>query len=130
MLLLGDEQSGYLGLNVTQRRVLILVLGSLLTSVAVALSGLIAFVGLLVPHLARLLFGANHRLLLPASILLGAIFLLVADTLARMVLAPQELPVGLLESGAFVAQGRPDEIIRREQVIESFLGKEIELTNQ
>jgi len=96
VLLLGDEQSGYLGLNVTQRRVLILVLGSLLTSVAVALSGLIAFVGLLVPHLARLLFGANHRLLLPASVLLGAIFLLVADTLARMVLAPQELPVGLI----------------------------------
>lgn len=96
VLLLGDEQSGYLGLNVTQRRVLILVLGSLLTSVAVALSGLIAFVGLLVPHLARLLFGANHRLLLPASVLLGAIFLLLADTLARMVLAPQELPVGLI----------------------------------
>ncbi|HWE60363.1 MAG TPA: iron ABC transporter permease [Chloroflexota bacterium] len=96
VLLLGDEQSHYLGLRVTQRRVLILVFGSLLTAVAVSLSGIIAFVGLVVPHLARLLFGANHRLLLPASLLLGAIFLLIADTLARMVLAPQELPVGVI----------------------------------
>jgi iron complex transport system permease protein len=96
VLLLGDEQAGYLGLNVTHRRVLILIFGSLLTGIAVALAGLIAFVGLLVPHLARLIFGANHRLLLPASMLLGALVLLVADTLARMVLAPQELPVGLV----------------------------------
>jgi iron complex transport system permease protein len=96
VLLLGDEQAGYLGLNVTQRRFLILVFGSLLTGIAVALAGLIAFVGLLVPHLARLMVGANHRLLLPASMLLGALVLLVADTLARMVIAPQELPVGLV----------------------------------
>ena len=96
VLMLGDEQSTYLGLNVTQRRLLILICGSLLTAVAVALSGLIAFVGLLVPHLARLLFGANHRLLIPASLLLGALFLLVADTLARLLLAPQQLPVGLV----------------------------------
>jgi iron complex transport system permease protein len=96
VLLLGDEQAHYLGLHVTQRRLLILALGSLLTGVAVALSGLIAFVGLLVPHIARLLFGANHRLLLPASLLLGAIFLLLVDTVARLVLAPQELPIGLI----------------------------------
>ncbi|HVA92703.1 MAG TPA: iron ABC transporter permease [Chloroflexota bacterium] len=96
VLLLGDEQAQYLGMHVARRRLLILVLGSLLAGTAVALAGLIAFVGLLVPHIARLLFGANHRLLLPASALLGAIFLLVADTLARMVLAPQELPVGLV----------------------------------
>ena len=94
--LLGDEQAHYLGLRVTQRRLLILVLGSLLTSVAVALGGLIAFVGLLVPHIARLLFGANHRLLLPASLLLGSIFLLVVDVAARMLLQPQELPVGVV----------------------------------
>lgn len=96
VLLLGDEQAHYLGLRVTQRRLLILVLGSLLTSVAVALGGLIAFVGLLVPHIARLLFGANHRLLLPASLLLGSIFLLVVDVAARMLLQPQELPVGVV----------------------------------
>jgi len=64
--------------------------------VAVSLSGLIAFVGLLIPHIARLLFGPNHRLLLPASLLLGAIFMLVVDTVARLVLVPQELPVGLI----------------------------------
>ncbi len=96
VLLLGDEQAHYLGMHVARRRLLILVLGSLLAGTAVALAGLIAFVGLLVPHIARILFGANHRLLLPASALLGAIFLVVADTLARMVLAPQELPVGLV----------------------------------
>lgn len=96
VLLLGDEQAHYLGLRVTQRRLLILVFGSLLTSVAVALGGLIAFVGLLAPHITRLLFGANHRLLLPASLLLGAIFLLVVDMAARMLLQPQELPVGVI----------------------------------
>lgn len=96
VLVLGDEQSHYLGLDVAQRRLLILVFGSLLIGVAVALSGLIAFVGLMVPHLARLLFGARHRLLLPASMLLGALFLLAADTVARTALRPQELPVGLI----------------------------------
>jgi iron complex transport system permease protein len=96
VLLLGDEQSLYLGLNVTHRRLLILILGSLLTSVAVALGGLIAFVGLLVPHIARLLFGANHRLLLPASALLGAILLVIVDTVAHLAMAPQVLPIGLI----------------------------------
>jgi iron complex transport system permease protein len=96
VLLLGDEQSHYLGLNVSQRRLLILILGSLLTSIAVALGGLIAFVGLLVPHIARLLFGANHRLLLPASALIGAILLVIVDTVAHVVMAPQVLPIGLI----------------------------------
>jgi iron complex transport system permease protein len=96
VVVLGDEQAQYLGLNVAQRRLLILVLGSLLTSVAVALAGLIAFVGLLVPHITRLLFSANHRLLLPAALLMGAIFLVLVDIVARLLLAPQELPVGLI----------------------------------
>jgi iron complex transport system permease protein len=96
VLLLGDEQSTYLGLNVAQRRLAILVLGSLLTSMAVALGGMIAFVGLLVPHIARLLFGANHKLLLPASALLGAILMVVVNTVAHLVLAPQVLPIGLI----------------------------------
>ncbi len=96
VMLLGDEQSTYLGLNVTQRRVAILVLGSLLTSMAVALGGMIAFVGLLVPHITRLLFGANHRLLLPASALVGATLMVVVNTVAHVVLEPQVLPVGLI----------------------------------
>ena len=96
VLLLGDEQSTYLGLNVTQRRVAVLILGSLLTSMAVALGGMIAFVGLLVPHITRLLFGTNHRLLLPASALMGATLMVVVNTVAHLVLEPQVLPVGLI----------------------------------
>ncbi len=96
ILMLGDEHAHYLGVRVAQRRLLILMLGALLTSVAVALGGLIALVGLLVPHITRLLVGANHRLLLPASLLTGGIFLIVVDTTARMVLRPQELPIGLI----------------------------------
>jgi iron complex transport system permease protein len=96
VLVLGDEQAQYLGLNVAQRQLLILVLGALLTSVAVALAGLIAFLGLLVPHITRLLFGPNHRLLVPAALLMGAIFLMLVDIVARLLLAPQDLPVGLV----------------------------------
>ncbi len=96
ILTLGDEQAHYLGVRVTQRRLLILMLGALLTSVAVALGGLIALVGLLVPHITRLLIGADHRLLLPASLLTGGIFLVIVDMVARMIIQPQELPVGLI----------------------------------
>lgn len=96
VLLLGDEQAGYLGLHVTERRLAILALGALLTSIAVALGGVIALVGLLVPHITRLLVGADHRLLLPASALMGGVFLIVVDTVARTVIAPEELPVGLI----------------------------------
>ncbi len=96
VLLLGDEHAGYLGLHVTRRRLAILALGALLTSVSVALGGVIALVGLLVPHITRLLVGADHRLLLPASALMGGIFLIVVDTVARTVISPEELPVGLI----------------------------------
>ena len=96
VMLLGDEHSAYLGLNVAQRRLAILVLGSLLTSIAVALGGTIAFVGLLVPHVTRMLFGTNHRLLLPASALMGASLMVVVNTIAHLILAPQVLPVGLI----------------------------------
>jgi iron complex transport system permease protein len=97
VLALGDEQAHYLGLSVPQRRLLVLALGALLTSVAVALGGMITLVGLLVPHIARLLFGANHRLLLPASLLVGALFLVVVDAVAHSVLGGgQILPVGLV----------------------------------
>ncbi|HZS89803.1 MAG TPA: iron ABC transporter permease [Chloroflexota bacterium] len=96
VLVLGDEQAQFLGLNVTQRRITILLVGALLTSVAVALGGVIALVGLLVPHIARLLVGPNHRVLLPASFFAGAIFLVIVDTIARMALGGQELPIGLI----------------------------------
>lgn len=101
VLLLGDEHAAYLGLRVARRRLAVLLVGSLLTGLAVSISGLIGFVGLIVPHIGRLLFGANHRLLLPASALLGGAFLLAADTLVRIILylpigAGTELPVGVI----------------------------------
>lgn len=95
-LALGDEYAYQLGLNVEQTRVGIIVVGSLLTAVAVALGGLISFAGLIIPHIGRLLLGPDNTRLLPVSALAGAIFLVLADTLARTVLAPTELPVGIL----------------------------------
>lgn len=92
---LGEEGAAYLGINVEREKILILALGSLLTACAVSLSGLIGFVGLVVPHAVRLALGPDHRLLLPASALAGAAFLVIADTLARTLLAPTEIPVGI-----------------------------------
>lgn len=92
---LGEEQAAYLGINVEREKILILALASLLTACAVSLSGLIGFVGLVMPHAVRLVLGPDHRLLIPASALAGATFLVVADTLARTLIAPTELPVGI-----------------------------------
>jgi iron complex transport system permease protein len=93
---LGEEQAAYLGINVEREKILILAFGSLLTACAVSLSGLIGFVGLVMPHAVRLVLGPDHRLLIPAAALAGATFLVVTDTLARTVLAPTELPVGII----------------------------------
>ncbi len=95
-LALGDEYAHQLGLRVEYTRVGIILTGSLLTAAAVSLGGLISFAGLIVPHVARLLLGPDHTRLLPATALSGAIFLVVADMLARTVLAPREIPVGIL----------------------------------
>ncbi len=92
---LGEESAEYLGLRVERYKLLIIVVGALLTAAAVSISGLIGFVGLMVPHVMRLLLGPRHRLLLPASSLGGAIFLILADLLARVVIAPAVLPVGV-----------------------------------
>jgi iron complex transport system permease protein len=95
-LALGDEYAHQLGLRVEYTRVGIILTGSLLTAVAVSLGGLISFAGLIVPHVARLLLGPDHIRLLPVTALSGAIFLVLADTLARSVFAPNEVPVGIL----------------------------------
>jgi iron complex transport system permease protein len=95
-LALGDEYAHQLGVKVEHTRVGIILTGSLLTAVAVSLGGLISFAGLVVPHVARLVLGPDHVRLLPVTALSGAIFLVVADTLARSVFAPTELPVGVL----------------------------------
>ena len=93
---LGEEGAAYLGINVERDKVLVLALGSLLTAAAVSIGGLIGFVGLVMPHAVRLSLGPDHRLLLPASALAGALFVVVADLLARVVLAPTEIPVGII----------------------------------
>jgi iron complex transport system permease protein len=94
--LLGEEQAAYLGVNVERRKLVLLMLGSLLTGAAVSVSGLVGFIGLVVPHVTRLIFGPDHRLLLPTSTLMGSLFLVLADLLARLLLAPAEIPVGII----------------------------------
>lgn len=93
---LGEEGAAYVGIEVERSKIAVLSLGSLLTAAAVSISGLIGFVGLVMPHAMRLTLGPDHRLLLPASALGGAIFIMVADLLARVVLAPGEIPVGVI----------------------------------
>ncbi|HEU4402255.1 MAG TPA: iron ABC transporter permease [Candidatus Polarisedimenticolia bacterium] len=92
----GEDTARSLGLRVERTRVVAVLLASLITAAVVSVTGPIGFVGLIVPHAARLLLGPDHRLLLPASALLGALFLMVADTAARTLLAPTELPVGVI----------------------------------
>jgi iron complex transport system permease protein len=96
VLQFGDEQASQLGLNVDRLKLVIVVAASLAAATAVAFLGIIAFVGLVVPHLARLLWGTSYRRLLPLATLLGASFLLFADIIARSILAPRVLPVGVV----------------------------------
>ncbi len=96
VVLLGDEQARQLGLNVKRFKISMLVLASLLTSFCVAFVGIIGFVGLIVPHTARMIVGGDHRLLLPASMVIGAIIMAVADLIAKLAYVPVELPVGAI----------------------------------
>ncbi len=98
ILQLGDEDAHYLGINVQRIKRYLLLLSALLIGTAVAVSGIIAFVGLVIPHMIRLRIGADHRWLILGSALGGGCLLLLADTLARTVVAPAEIPVGLLTS--------------------------------
>ncbi len=95
-LSLGEEGAAYLGIDVERDKIIVLALGSLLTAAAVSISGLIGFVGLVVPHAVRLVLGPDHRLLLPAAALSGAAFIVLADLFARTVLAPSEIPIGII----------------------------------
>jgi len=95
-LSLGEEGAAYLGIEVERDKVFILALGSLLAAAAVSISGLVGFVGLVVPHAIRMSLGPEHRLLLPASALAGGTFVVIADLLARVLLAPVEIPVGVV----------------------------------
>lgn len=93
---LGEESAHHLGVRTESLKTIIIAITSLATATAVSVSGIIGFVGLVAPHIARKLFGPDHRVLLPSSALLGASLLVVADTLARNVVSGQELPVGVV----------------------------------
>jgi len=95
-MLFGEDTAQHLGINTEKLKKMLLTLTALAVAAAVAVSGTIGFVGLVVPHMVRLLVGPDHRILLPAAVLTGAIFMVTADTLARMVLAPVEIPVGII----------------------------------
>ena len=96
LLTLGEEPARYLGADVARTRRRVYLAASLLTAAAVAVAGVIGFVGLIVPHIGRALFGGRHRVLLPASFAAGGSLLVLADTLARTAVAPRELPVGVV----------------------------------
>jgi iron complex transport system permease protein len=96
LLQFGDDQAQQLGLNVTRTKRTLLMASSLATAAAVAFSGIIGFIGLIVPHIIRLWTGPDYKRLLPLSILGGATALIVSDVLARVLLAPQEIPVGII----------------------------------
>ncbi|HHN8347583.1 FecCD family ABC transporter permease [Morganella morganii] len=93
---LGEEEAHYAGVNVRRTQQCVLLISALLTGIAVALSGIIGFIGLVIPHLMRMIFGWHHLLLLVTSALAGALLLLLSDTLARTLVVPAEIPVGLL----------------------------------
>lgn len=96
VMTLGEEPARSLGIDTERAKRKILMIAALVTGAAVSLSGMIGFIGMVVPHAMRLLLGADHRLLLPAAALGGGIFLMAADTLARTVFAPSEIPVGIM----------------------------------
>jgi len=98
LLLLGEQEAGYLGIPVEAFKRRLVAVTALCIGLSVAFTGLIGFVGLIVPHLMRLLAGADHRRVLPGSCLLGAMLLALADTVGRLVVIPAELPVGLVTS--------------------------------
>ena len=95
-LLLGESEARYLGVDIDRIKMGLVVIVAIGVGASVALAGTIAFVGLVIPHIMRMLIGPDHRKLLPASALAGAVLLLLADTLARIVMAPAELPVGIV----------------------------------
>ncbi|HEV2349579.1 MAG TPA: iron ABC transporter permease [Terriglobia bacterium] len=100
VLLLGEQEAAHLGVNVARVEALTFLLASFLTGMAVSVSGAIGYLGLLVPHLGRMIVGSDHRTLLPTAALGGAIVLVISDTLARTIIAPAELPVGAVTAVA------------------------------
>jgi len=97
-LLLGEEEATYLGVNPDKLKRRIMLLNTAMVSVATAFVGVISFMGLIVPHVLRLLIGSDNKKLLPASMVTGAALLTLADMMARLLLAPAEIPIGIITS--------------------------------
>lgn len=117
LLSLGDETSHHLGLDVKKARAILLVCASLITGVCVALSGIIAFIGLVIPHAMRAAAGADHHYVIPSSMLAGAGFLIFSDTISQVIIRPLELPVGVITGIAggiffvvYLLKSRPAEV--------------------
>lgn len=95
-LLLGEEMATTLGVDVENTRLILIGVSSLMTAAAVSVSGLIGFIGLIIPHWVRLIVGPNHRTLVPVTALSGMLFMVLADTFARTILSPMEIPIGII----------------------------------
>lgn len=95
-LLLGEKEAAYLGVKVESVKTLIILITALIIGVCISFTGIIGFVGLIIPHFLRLILGSNYTQLLPSSAILGAVFLVITDTLARTIVAPAELPLGII----------------------------------
>jgi len=93
---LGERQAAHLGVNVQRTKMIVLIVSTLMTAAAVSVSGVIGFVGLVVPHLVRLLTGPDYRIVVPVSAVLGGVYVLGSDTIARMALSPKEIPLGVV----------------------------------
>ena len=96
LMLMGEEAATTLGINLTFWRRIYLIIASLITGILVSGCGMIGFVGLVIPHIARAIFGANHRVLTPYTILFGGIFMVITDLLSRSLISGSELPVGII----------------------------------
>jgi len=95
-MLLGEESAQHLGIEVERIKKILLALNAFIVAMVVSVSGIIGFVGLIIPHIVRLMVGPDHRILIPAAGLVGGIFMLMADTIARIIIAPMEIPVGII----------------------------------
>jgi len=95
---LGDERSNQLGVNSEKIKQILLILASIMAAAAVSVSGIIGFIGLITPHIMRIIVGPNHKVLYPTASILGGIVLLLSDTIARTILSPREIPVGIITS--------------------------------
>ena len=96
--MLGDAEAGYLGMNTEKLKKRIILITALMVGVTVAFCGMIGFIGLVTPHLVRLFIGSNHKYLIPGSALLGAILLSISDLISKTIIAPAQLPVGVVTS--------------------------------